>query len=113
MEDKAIATIKDVAEIAGVSSTTVSHVINHTRVVNAQTAARVWAAIEKLRFSPSTLARSLRMKSTLTIGVISDYAANPRFSEVMAGIEEVCFERNFHAFFSVSRNAMARRKPRP
>ncbi len=95
-----IATIKDVAEMAGVSSTTVSHVINRTRAVNSQTAARVWEAIEHLRFSPSTLARSLRMKSTLTIGVVSDYAVNPRFAEVVAGIEEVCFERNFSVFLS-------------
>jgi len=98
----AIATIKDVAELAGVSSTTVSHVINRTRAVNVQTAARVWEAIEKLRFSPSTLARSLRMKSTLTIGVVSDYAGNPFFSEVVAGIEEVCFEKNFSVFLSYS-----------
>jgi len=88
--------------MAGVSSTTVSHVINQTRVVNAVTAARVWQAIERLNFSPSTLARSLRMKSTLTIGVVSDYAANPRFSEVVAGIEEVCFEQNFSVFLSFS-----------
>lgn len=97
-----IATIKDVAELAGVSSTTVSHVINHTRAVNVHTAGRVWEAIEKLRFSPSTLARSLRMKSTLTIGVVSDYAGNPFFSEVVAGIEEVCFEKNFSVFLSYS-----------
>ncbi len=97
-----MATIKDVAEMAGVSSTTVSHVINQTRIVKAQTAARVWEAIDSLRFSPSTLARSLRMKSTLTIGVVSDYAANPRFSEVVAGIEEVCFQRNFSVFLSFS-----------
>jgi LacI family transcriptional regulator len=88
--------------MAGVSSTTVSHVINRTRAVNVVTAARVWEAIETLRFSPSTLARSLRMKSTLTIGVVSDYAGNPFFSEVVAGIEEVCFERNFSVFLSYS-----------
>ena len=76
--------------------------INRTRAVNVQTAARVWEAIEELRFSPSTLARSLRMKSTLTIGVVSDYAGNPFFSEVVAGIEEVCFERNFSVFLSFS-----------
>lgn len=90
------------------SSTTVSHVINRTRVVNAQTAARVWAAIEQLKFSPSTLARSLRMKSTLTIGVVSDYAGNPFFSEVVAGIEEVCFERHYSVFLSFSERDAAK-----
>lgn len=76
--------------------------INRTRAVNVQTAARVWEAIETLKFSPSTLARNLRMKSTLTIGVVSDYAGNPFFSEVVAGIEEVCFEANFSVFLSFS-----------
>ena len=88
--------------MAGVSSTTVSHVINNTRAVNVQTAARVWEVIEKLKFSPSTLARNLRMKSTLTLGVVSDYAGNPFVSEVVAGIEEVCFEQNFSVFLSYS-----------
>ena len=88
--------------MAGVSSTTVSHVINRTRAVNSQTAARVWDAVERLKFSPSTLARSLRMKSTLTIGVVSDYAGNPFFSEVVAGIEEVCFDHDFSVFLSFS-----------
>jgi LacI family transcriptional regulator len=91
-----------------VSSTTVSHVINRTRAVNVQTAARVWEAVERLKFSPSTLARSLRMKSTLTIGVVSDYAGNPFFSEVVAGIEEVCFERNFSVFLSFSERDSAK-----
>jgi LacI family transcriptional regulator len=103
-----MATIKDVAELAGVSSTTVSHVINRTRAVNSQTAARVWAAIERLKFSPSTLARNLRMKSTLTIGVVSDYAGNPFFSEVVAGIEEVCFDHNYSVFLSFSESDPAK-----
>jgi len=97
-----MANIKDVADLAGVSSTTVSHVINRTRAVNAETAARVWDAIERLRFSPSSLARSLRMKSTHTIGVVSDYSGNPFFSEVVAGIEEVCHEEDFSVFVSFS-----------
>jgi LacI family transcriptional regulator len=42
------------------------------------------------------------MKSTLTIGVVSDYAGNPYVAEVVAGIEEVCFERNFGVVLSFS-----------
>lgn len=84
------------------SSTTVSHVINRTRAVLPETAARVWEAVERLQFSPSALARGLRMKSTLTIGVVSDYAGNPYVAEVVAGIEEVCFERNFGVVLSFS-----------
>ena len=85
-----------------------SHVINRTRAVNAVTATRVWKAVESLNFSPSTLARSLRMKSTLTLGVVSDYAGNPFFSEVVAGIEEVCFDRDFGVFLSFSERDAAK-----
>jgi len=72
------------------------------------TAARVWEAVQRLKFSPSTLARSLRMKSTLTIGVVSDYAGNPFFSEVVAGIEEVCFQSDFSVFVSFSERDAAK-----
>lgn len=99
-----IATIKDVAKLAGVSCTTVSHVINSTRKVNVDTAARVWVAIDELKFVPSTLAQGLRKKSSRTIGVISDRATNPFFSEVVAGIEEVCFKEDFSVFLSYSEN---------
>lgn len=48
------------------------------------------------------------MKSTLTIGVVSDYAGNPFFSEVVAGIEEVCFQRDFSVFLSFSERDSAK-----
>jgi len=48
------------------------------------------------------------MKSTLTIGVVSDYAGNPFFSEVVAGIEEVCFDRKFSVFLSFSERDSAK-----
>lgn len=53
-----MATIKDVAKHAGVSTTTVSHVINKTRFVAENTKAAVWAAIKELHYSPSAVARS-------------------------------------------------------
>lgn len=48
------------------------------------------------------------MKSTLTLGVVSDYSGNPFFSEVVAGIEEVCFKRNFGVFLSFSERDSAK-----
>jgi LacI family transcriptional regulator len=48
------------------------------------------------------------MKSTLTIGVVSDYAGNPFFSEVVAGIEEVCFQSDFSVFVSFSERDAAK-----
>ena len=57
-------TIRDVAARAGVSTTTVSHVVNGTRNVDAGTAARVQAAIDELGYRPNALARSMRRGRT-------------------------------------------------
>ena len=54
-----MATIKDVAKMAGVSTTTVSHVINKTRFVAEDTEKLVLQAIKDLNYSPSAVARSL------------------------------------------------------
>ncbi len=55
-----MATIKDVAKYAGVSTTTVSHVINKTRFVAEDTTKAVWDAVQALNYSPSAVARSLK-----------------------------------------------------
>ncbi len=98
-----MATINDVAHMAGVSSTTVSHVVNSTRKVNEETAERVRNAVKALNFVPSSLARGLRKKATRTIGVVSDFATNPFFGEVVGGIEEVCSEQDFGFFMSFTK----------
>lgn len=52
--------IKDAAELAGVSYTTVSHVINNTRIVKAETRDRIKAAIRACGYRPNQTARNLR-----------------------------------------------------
>lgn len=83
-------TLKAVAEDAGVSISTVSHVINGTRFVEEATAARVRASITKLGYSPNKLARSLRSLSTDTIGLVVSDIANPYYAGVIHGVEEEC-----------------------
>jgi LacI family transcriptional regulator len=82
-------TISDVAEKAGVSKATVSHVINETRFVEEETRQRVLEAVAALRYRPSTVARSLTTKRTGVIGVLISDAANHFFGEVLRGIDEV------------------------
>jgi LacI family transcriptional regulator len=89
-------TIKDVAQHAQVSVTTVSHVVNQTRFVSEKTRARVLTAIEELKFVPSALARSLRNNSTQTIGMMIPNCSNPYFAEIVRGIEDACFEAGFN-----------------
>lgn len=90
-----MATIKDVARTAGVSYTTVSHVLNQTRPVSDDARARVLAAVESLGYVPSALARSLKSKTTGSIGLIIPNNTNPYFSEVARGIEDSCYAAGY------------------
>jgi LacI family transcriptional regulator len=88
-------TIKDVAALAGVSYTTVSHVINNSRPVSQTARIRVQAAIEKLKYVPSAVARSLRHNATSTIGLLISNNTNPFFSELARGIEDACYRNSY------------------
>lgn len=63
-------TIREVAVRAGVSPSTVSHIINNTRFVAPETRERVLAAMAELNYRPNVLARSLRRGETRTLGLI-------------------------------------------
>jgi LacI family transcriptional regulator, galactose operon repressor len=91
-------TIKDVANRAGVSITTVSHVINKTRFVSEERVWRVQAAMEELNYQPNTLARSLRMGETKTIGLIVPDNSNPFFAEISRVIEDIGFKKGYGVF---------------
>lgn len=67
-----MATIKDVANRAGVSTATVSYVINKNRYVSDELTQRVLEAIKELNFTPSKVAQSLRRGKTSIIGLIMD-----------------------------------------
>jgi len=90
-----MATIKDVAKMAGVSTTTVSHVINKTRFVADQTTKRVWQAINDLNYSPSAVARSLKSNTTRSIGMLVSDANAPFFMEIIAGVEKYCYKNGY------------------
>ncbi|GIK43524.1 MAG: LacI family transcriptional regulator [Chloroflexota bacterium] len=88
--------MRDVAERAGVSVTSVSHVINQTRLVSDDLRERVLTAMNELGYQPNALARSLRRKETYTIGVIMTNSADPFFAEVTRGVEDACFEQGYN-----------------
>jgi LacI family transcriptional regulator len=87
--------IKDVAEKAGVSITTVSHVINKTRYVSDDLCSRVYDAMETLNYRPNTLARSLRSGRSRTIGLVIPDISNLFFAEISRKIEDKGFEYGY------------------
>ena len=76
-----------VAQEAGVSQSTVSHVINGTRVIAPETEAAVWRAIRSTGYVHDSIARSLRTGSTQTVGLAISAISNPYFAEVVSAIE--------------------------
>ncbi len=83
-----VATIVDVAKAAGVSATTVSHVINGTRFVSEATVDRVRAAMAELNYRPNVIARSLRTRETRTVGLVVSDVTNPFFTSIVRTIED-------------------------
>ncbi|MBB3193354.1 LacI family DNA-binding transcriptional regulator [Roseateles terrae] len=99
-----MSTIKDVAALAGVSFTTVSHVLNNTRPVSAQARARVLAAVDEIGYLPSAVARSLRRSETKIVGVLVPNVRNPFFAELVVGVEEWCRQAGYSVFLCNSDN---------
>ena len=99
-----MATIKDVAKMAGVSTTTVSHVINKTRFVAEDTEKLVLQAIKDLNYSPSAVARSLKINTTKSIGMIVTTSETPYFAEIIHAVEEHCYRQGYSLFLCNTQN---------
>ena len=91
-------TISDVAQKAGVSKSTVSHVINKTRFVELNTQQKVLLAIDELNYRPSGIARSLVSQRTRTAGLLISDVGNPFYHEVIMGVEEVALANGYSVF---------------
>lgn len=96
------ASIKDVAKIAGVSTATVSHVINKTRFVSDETKSKVTEAMDNLNYRPNLVARSLRNQKSKTIGLLIPDISNFYYTSVADGIEITLRKNGYHVILSNS-----------
>jgi LacI family transcriptional regulator len=103
-------TMKDVAERAGVSITTVSHVINKTRNVDKNTSKRVLDAIEEFNYSISLTASSLRGKKTRLIGLIIPDVTNLVYAKLSRCIENAFFKKGYSVTLCNSEGNLKREK---
>jgi len=101
-------TMKDVAQAAGVSVTTVSHVINTSRHVDSATKARVLETIEQLGYLPNSIARSLRSGKTRIVALIVPDASNPFFADVARQIENIGYQQGYSVILCNSDNDPAK-----
>lgn len=79
--------IKDVAERAGVSITTVSRVMNQRGYISKETVRKVEKAMEDLSYAPNQAARALQKKQSFLIGLIVPDSAHPFFADLIKEIE--------------------------
>lgn len=86
-------TIRDVARRAGVSTATVSRVISGSAAARPATRERVLAAAETLDYRPSAVARSLKLRTTRTLGLLVTDIENPYFPEIVRAVEDAALER--------------------
>ncbi|MDX6411509.1 MAG: LacI family transcriptional regulator [Gaiellaceae bacterium] len=97
-------TISDVARLAGVSSMTVSRVINDTAGVKPDKRRRVEEAIEELGYVPSRLARGLTRQRTGTLAVIVPDVANPFYTLILRGAEDVARRAGYRVILCDTRS---------
>jgi len=94
----------DVAKRAGVSVSTVSHVLNGTRKVDPATALAVKAAIAEAGYTPNNLARALARSRTNTIGVAISAVSNHYFTDIVRAIENEAARHHLMIFLADTRD---------
>ncbi len=106
------ATVKDVAKKAGVSTATVSRVINKDPKVQKKTRDSVLVAMKEIGYRVNPIARSLRAQKTHTIGIVAPEFQNDFFTAVAEGIEEVLRAKGYTTFILNSREDIEEEKAR-
>lgn len=95
-------TIKEVAKRAGVSTATVSRVLNHIGLVDAETRRRVQAVAKELHYAPHAAGRSLSTRRTDSIGLLLPDLYGEFFSEVIRGADQTARQHRYHLLVSSS-----------
>lgn len=94
-----MATINEVAKLAGVAPITASRVINHSGYYSEKVRERVENAIAKLGYVPNTIARSLRSKHTQTLALVVTDITNPFFTLIARGVEDAASDAQYMVIF--------------
>src|SRR5664279_4938199 len=94
-----VTTIRDVAQLAGVSTMTVSRVINRSGYASEAARRRVDRAVAELGYVPNAVARQLRSKRTRTIALVVSDITNPFFTVIARGVEDAARQRDHAVIF--------------
>ncbi len=91
-------TLKDIAEIAGVSINTVSRALHDKNDIGVETKQRIRAITEELGYVPDQTAARLRTKKTRTIGVVVTHMNNSFYAHILQGIHDAAFKLGYSMF---------------
>ncbi len=89
------ATRADVARQAGVSTATVSYVLNNSRSISEDTRIKVLQAVAELNYKPDMIARSMVTSRTMQLGIVLENIANPFYSDIIIGFENAAIEKGY------------------
>ncbi|KGJ88303.1 LacI family DNA-binding transcriptional regulator [Colwellia psychrerythraea] len=95
-----MATIKDVARVAGVSVASVSRVLNNGPKVSKATIEKVTRVMQELNYSPNANARALVTQKSTTLGVVIPNLVDPFFASLAQGVEQVARQKNMQLLLS-------------
>lgn len=104
MQQEKLATIEDVAAIAGVSIATVSRAINEPGKVADETRRRVAEAIAKTGYTTNAMARSLRVRRSNMILILAPDVGDPNFSNILVGLETEASKRGYGLLIGNTQN---------
>ncbi|MEB8126460.1 LacI family DNA-binding transcriptional regulator [Staphylococcus succinus] len=97
-------TIREVAQLAGVSVATVSRVINNKGYVKQQTRQQIEHAITQLNYQPNEAARTLFKRKSKMIGLLLPDISNPFFTLIARGVEDIALEQGYQVLIGNSDN---------
>lgn len=98
---------KDVAREAGVSQATVSYVLNNVEGIKIKQETRdaVLRAVEKLNYYPNLIAKSMKLKKSMSIGIVTDKSiSSSMFIKVLEGVKDILLNKNYSLTFCLNRS---------
>lgn len=105
-----MATIVDVASLAGVTPTTVSRVINNRGYISEKTKKRVHEVMDELGYQPNEIARSLTKQKSNTIGVIVPHISHPYFAKLISNLENEAAKKDYKIILCNSKEKAEKEK---
>jgi DNA-binding LacI/PurR family transcriptional regulator len=96
--------IKDIAKLAGVSHTTVSRALHDSPLISSRTKLRIQEISKQIGYHPSVAARSLKTNRSQVLGVIVSHIADPFFSEILQGIDDVAQFNGYSLFIAAAQH---------